>query len=602
MIRRCRLLLVGPATAMIASAALAAAAPRPNVLVILTDDQGWGDLAINGHRQLSTPHLDSLARDGVTLDRFFVQPVCSPTRAEFLTGRWHLRGGVTGVSTGQERLNADERTIAEAFRAAGYATACFGKWHNGGQWPYHPNARGFDEFYGFTEGHWGVYIDPPLEHNGRPVRGRGFIVDDLTDRAIEFCESHRDRPWLVYLAINTPHSPFIVPRANWERWRNRPIELRGPDGDHEPLDVTRAVLAMVENVDENVGRLLAALDRSGQRERTIVVFFSDNGPNSSRWNGGMKGRKGSTDEGGVRSPCFIRWSGTLPAGRVVTQICAAVDLLPTLTALAGIPHVGERPLDGRDLSPLLRGEPVEWGERVLFAHWGGRVSVRTDRYRLDADGALFDMWTDPGQTRDRRAELPEVAARLEAALDAWRRDVGLAPPDSSRRARRSPLPVDHRPHPIGYAECPRTFLPAKDGVPSGTVARSSSAPNCSYFVNWTSTADRITYDVEVVSPGEYEVELWYTCAPADAGSVVEVSCLGAALRGRVEPAWDPPLITDQDVIPRPREESFVKDFRPLGLGRLRLPAGRGPLVLRALSVAGREVMHLRGVALTLRQP
>ncbi len=588
------------ALAVLATACTAADEPRrPNVLVILTDDQGWGDLSATGHQQLRTPHLDSLAREGVTLDRFFVQPVCSPTRAEFLTGRWHLRGGVTGVSTGQERLNTDERTIAEAFRAAGYATACFGKWHNGGQWPYHPNARGFEEFYGFTEGHWGEYFNPPLEHNGQPVRGSGFIVDDLTDHAIDFCERHRDRPWFAYLAINTPHSPFIVPRTYWERWRNRPIEQRGPDGDREPLELTRAVLAMVENIDDNVGRLLGALDRTGQRERTIVVFFSDNGPNTSRWNGGMKGRKGSTDEGGVRVPCFIRWPGVVPAGRVVTQICGAVDLLPTLTALARIPRVGERPLDGRDLTPLLRGEPAPASDRLIVAHWGGRASARTERWRLDADGALFDMWSDPGQTRDVRPQHPEIASRLEAELDAWRRDVGLPPPVASRRGRRSELPADRRPFPVGHREFPRTWLPAKDGVAHGAIARSASAPNCSYFVNWTSTADRITFDIEVATAGEYEVELWYTCSAADAGSVVEVSFLGSTCSGRVEPPWDPPLITDQDVIPRPSAESLLKEFRPLRLGRMRLPAGRGELELRARSIAGREVMHLRGIALTL---
>src|SRR2546423_6979152 len=156
---------------------------RPNVVVILTDDQGWGDLSINGNTNLATPHLDSIARDGAIFDRFFVQPVCSPTRAEFLTGRYHPRGGVRDVSTGGERLNLDGKTIADAFKAAGYATACFGKWHNGTQYPYHPNGRGFDEYYGFTSGHWGHYFTPPLDHHGQPTTGNGFIPDDLTDRA-----------------------------------------------------------------------------------------------------------------------------------------------------------------------------------------------------------------------------------------------------------------------------------------------------------------------------------------------------------------------------------------------------------------------------------
>src|SRR5213596_1934373 len=154
---------------------------KPNVVVFLSDDQGWGDLSIHGNKNLSTPNIDSLARDGALFDRFFVCPVCSPTRAEFLTGRYHPRGGVWNVSTGGERLNLDEKTIADAFKAAGYATALFGKWHNGSQYPYHPNARGFEEYYGFTSGHWGDYFSPPLEHNGKPVKGEGYLTDDLTD-------------------------------------------------------------------------------------------------------------------------------------------------------------------------------------------------------------------------------------------------------------------------------------------------------------------------------------------------------------------------------------------------------------------------------------
>src|SRR5262249_2059077 len=162
----------------------------PNIVIILADDQGWGDLSVHGNTNLHTPHIDSLARDGARFEHFYVCPVCSPTRAEFLTGRYHPRGGVWGVSTGGERLNLDAKTIGDTFKAAGYATACFGKWHNGSQYPYHPNGRGFDEYYGFTSGHWGEYFDPPLDHNGRPVQGKGYITDDLTDRAVEFLKKN----------------------------------------------------------------------------------------------------------------------------------------------------------------------------------------------------------------------------------------------------------------------------------------------------------------------------------------------------------------------------------------------------------------------------
>jgi arylsulfatase A-like enzyme len=216
---------------------------RPNIVVILSDDQGWGDLSINGNKNLKTPHLDALARSGAWFDRFYVQPVCSPTRAEFLTGRYYLRTGVRGVSTGRERLNLDETTLAQTLRVVGYRTGVFGKWHNGSQWPYHPNARGFEEFHGLTPGHWGNYFDPPLEHNGKPVRGKGYIADVFTDSAMAFIEKHRNEPFFCYLAFNTPHSPFCVPDADWNRFMDRPIVQRGRDGDKENVAVTRCARA-----------------------------------------------------------------------------------------------------------------------------------------------------------------------------------------------------------------------------------------------------------------------------------------------------------------------------------------------------------------------
>lgn len=580
----------------------------PNVVVILADDQGWGDLSHSGNPQIETPRIDSLARQGASFEHFYVQPVCSPTRAEFLTGRYHPRCGVRGVSTGGERMDLDEKTIADAFRAAGYATGAFGKWHNGSQWPYHPNARGFDEYYGFTSGHWGEYFDAPLEHNGRAVRGRGYIADDFTEHAIEFIGRHRDEPLFCYLAFNTPHSPFIVPREDWERFRDRPIVARGPDGERETIEVTRAALAMCENIDRNVGRLLDALDRWGIAERTIVVYFSDNGPNSFRFNGGMKGRKGSTDEGGVRSMCFVRWPGRIAPGTVIPQIAGAIDLLPTLCGLAGVARVGNKPLDGVDLSPLLLGRGTDWPRRKIFAHWNRRVSVRTDRYRLDADGRLFDMVTDPGQQTDIRDRQAEVAADLAAAVAAWRREMraesGAAHVDPPNRALANAalLPPDDRPFTIGYREFPRTVLPARDGKPSGGIRRSAAAPNCSYFVHWRTTEDEIAWDVEVATTGLYEVEILYTCPEADAGSTVEMSFGGQRVSGRVEPPWDPPLVTDQDVIPRPSGESIMKEFRPLRLGTIRLEAGRGALRLRALDIPGRSVMDVRAVVLTLLDP
>lgn len=559
---------------------------RPNVVVILADDQGWGDLSVHGNTNLQTPQIDSLARDGALLERFFVCPVCAPTRAEFLTGRWHSRGGVHGVTTGAERLNLDERTIAEAFQAAGYACAAFGKWHNGSQWPYHPNARGFAEYYGFTSGHWGQYFDPVLEHNGQIVRGKGFIIDDLTTHALQFIEANKDRPFFCYLPYNTPHSPFQVPDRFWEKFRSDPVGMRYGGPEQEDLDTTRCVLAMCENIDWNVGRVLERLRQLNLADNTIVIYFSDNGPNSWRWNGGMKGRKGSTDEGGVRVPFLIRWPGHIPPGLRVPQIAGAVDLLPTLTSMAGIGRVGDKPLDGRDISPLLRGAATgDWADRMIFTHQNGKVSVRTQRYRLDAKGALYDMQADPGQRQDIARQQPAEAARLSAAVAAWKEEI-LA------------KAADDRPFPVGYAAFPTTPLPARDGVPGGGVQRSGRAPNCSYFTNWCKTTDQMTWDIEVTAAGQYEALIYYTCPKADVGSTVELSFQGAKVQGKVMEPFDPPLFDQSDRVSR-GGESYIKDFKPLSLGTVRLEKGRGPLVLRALDVPGQQVMDVRLVTLTL---
>ena len=560
---------------------------RPNVLIVLADDQGWGDLSCHGNTNLETPSVDSLARDGALFERFFVSPVCAPTRAELLTGRWHPRGGAMGVTTGAERLNLDERTLGQVFQAAGYATGAFGKWHNGTQEPYHPNARGFDEFYGFCSGHWGTYFDPPLEHNGRPVTGRGYLVDDCTDHALAFIEQHRARPWLCYVPFNIPHSPMQVPDRFFAPYEQRELKLRATRPEAEDTAFTRAALAMCSNADWNVGRLLAGLDRLGLARDTIVLYFSDNGPNSHRWNGGMKGIKGSTDEGGVRAPLLVRWPGRIPAGLRVKPTAAAIDLLPTLADLCGVPLTGTKPLDGRSLRGPLTGAAADWPDRPLFAHWAGKVSVRTQRHRLDAQGRLYDLDTDPGQQHDVSAAQPAVAKRLNGEVARFRREVlGGA------------RTVD-RPFPVGYPDLPLAVLPARDGVPHGGLQRSAPAPNCSFFTGWTKTTEFATWDVEVLTAGRYAATVLYTCGARDVGARVELSCGAASVQATVAEAHDPPLRgAEHDRVPR-KGESYVKDFRPLALGTLQLAPGRFSLALRALSVPGGQVMDVRAVWLEL---
>jgi len=580
---------------LVASAAFAS---QPNVVVFLADDAGWGDYSHNGNTQVSTPNIDSIARDGVTLDRFYVCPVCAPTRAEFLTGRYHSRMGVYGVSTGQERMNLDEKTIADAFKASGYATGAFGKWHNGSQWPYHPMARGFDEYLGYTSGHWGEYFDPPLEHNGKPIREQGYIVDICTDYAIDFIDRNHKQPFFCYVPFTTPHSPWAVPEEDWVRFKDKPITQLGSMPKQEDIDQTRCALAMLENQDRNVGRVLDRLKAMNVADDTIVLYFSDNGPNSWRFNGGMKGRKGSTDEGGIRSTCFIRWNKNLPANATMTNIAGAIDLAPTLTSLAGVSMVSEKPIDGINLSPWLRQEKTEVIDRTIFTTWANYVSARTQTHRLDQNGKLFDMVNDPGQASPLAENSSELRESLIGAVARWRSDVQLSDTTQDKKVNRG-RSVDPRLIPVGYREFPRTWLPARDGKPKGTVQRSSSAPNSSYFVNWKATTDELSWDIDVHTAGQYEVAIDYTCAESDAGSLIEVSFKETKLQGKVMPAWDPPLYANQDTLPRPPAESPMKEFRTLKLGTVSLGKGSGPLIIRAKKIAGNEVMHLRAITLTL---
>ena len=561
---------------------------RPNVVVILTDDQGWGDLSLNGNTNLETPNIDGMAKAGARFDRFYVCPVCSPTRAEFLTGRYHPRGGVYSTSAGGERLDLDERTIGETFRAVGYATAAFGKWHNGMQYPYHPNGRGFDEFYGFCSGHWGDYFSPPLDHNGKIVRGEGFIIDDLTNKAMTFIEEHRDEPFFVYLPYNTPHSPMQVPDRFWDKFKDHELGMRHRDDKKDnggKLGHNRAALAMCENIDWNVGRLLNKLDTLQLADNTIVVYFCDNGPNGTRWNGGMKGRKGSTDEGGVRSPLLVRWPKHIPPGHVVTPISAAIDLLPTLADLAGIDVVGEKPLDGRSLKPLLVGyrDPDDvktWPKRTIFSTWRGRVSARTQRFRLDHAGKLYDMVADPGQRTDIADQHPEIAKKLRHEVDEWKKTVVAE------------LGKDDRTFPLGDAEYRYTQIPARDAAAHGKLQRSNRFPNCSYFTNWTSVEDRLMWPVDVQAAGDYEVELHYACRAADVGSTMELAIGSKRITGTITEANEvPERGGENDRVTR--MESYVKDFRPMKFGTIRLDKGPAELSLRALKIPGSEAIEFR---------
>jgi arylsulfatase A-like enzyme len=555
---------------------------RPNVVIFLSDDQGWGDFSISGNTNIETPNIDKLAVNGAIFKNFYVEAVCSPTRAELLTGRYHTRGGVYSTSAGGERLDLDETTLAEVFKQAGYATAAYGKWHNGMQPPYHPNSRGFDDYYGFCSGHWGNYFSPMLEHNGALVQGEGFLVDDLTNHGIEFIETNKDRPFLLYLPYNTPHSPMQVPERWYKKFENTELEMRANDTVLEDIIFTKAALAMCENIDWNVGRVVNKLEELGIDDNTIVIYFNDNGPNSWRWNGGMKGRKGSTDEGGVRTPLFVKWPAQIEEGLIIDEIVSVIDLLPTLADMARIIYSIQKPLDGISLKPLLLEENPDWSDRYIFNQWRDRISVRNQKYRLDAEGALFDIESDRGQQVNVSDQFPEIRKELLQARAGYIDDVVAELPAK-----------DVRTFPIGFPEAKYSQLPARDGKAHGSIKRSNRWPNCSFFTNWMNLDDKITWEVEVLEEGDFYVTLYYTCPKGDEGSLFELTFGENSLKGRIETAHDPPLRGMENDRTKKRGESYVKDFKPLKLGIIHLPKGQGQLTLKALEKPGQTVMDVR---------
>ncbi|HUV62413.1 MAG TPA: arylsulfatase [Sedimentisphaerales bacterium] len=559
----------------------------PNVVLILSDDQGFGDIHSHGNDKIHTPVLDRLAAQGARFDRFFVSPVCAPTRASLLTGRYFLRTGVVEVVPDHlATMQLDEVTLAEAFKQAGYATGLFGKWHLGKWYPYHPNVQGFDEFVGFRSGAWGDYFDPTLERNGKDIPTKGYITDVLTGRALEFIEAHRAKPFFCYIPYNVCHSPFQVPDRYFDKYKAQGLD-----------DRTAAVYGMCENMDENVGRILARLEALKLVEDTIVVFLTDNGPNGARYNAGMRGNKGKVDEGGVRVPMFVRWPGHIAPGTVVREIAADIDVFPTLVELCGIRRPKTEPLDGRSVAPLLLGHEVEWLERTLFsvrmdAQPGGQgriagIAARTPRWRLTVYGdktQLYDMIADPGQKHDVAPQHPQVAAKLRAAVERWYADVtGNAPP-------RVPIPVGHEAEPV-------VRLGASDGQLRGTISvKGKVAWDINWIHTWTSTDDCVSWDLDVVRQGMHKVSVIYANPHRDIPVQARIEAAGASI-DTVLPAR---LLSGSSSAPNrdrvPSTTTIVLNQTTQAVGKLLLGTGRARLHFRIRSTPGAE-FRLNGLIL-----
>ncbi|MEO1616592.1 MAG: arylsulfatase [Planctomycetota bacterium] len=422
-----RVLIIAFATAGFQSSILAADSQPPNVVIVITDDQGYGDLSCHGNPRLKTPEIDSLYEESIRLSDYHVSPTCSPTRAAFLTGHWTNRTGVWHTIMGRSMLRDNEITMGQVFKDAGYETGMFGKWHLGDNHPYRPSDRGFTEVMrhggggvGQTPDYWdNAYFDGSYWHNGTPTPVEGFCTDVFFDYATSFIrQSHEQKkPFLAYIATNAPHGP-----------------MHSPEEYSKPYSDLKSGIAnffgMIANIDENVGKLRETLDAIGASENTIFIFTTDNGTSSGAnvFNAGMRGRKGSHYDGGHRVPFFIYWpDGKLTGGRTVDQLTAHVDVLPTLISLCGIdPPKGVR-FDGTDITPLLRGSEDAWPDRMLITDsqrvkdpikWKSSA-VMTDRWRLCNGKELFDMNDDPGQTKDVASGHPEVVAKLTAFYESW---------------------------------------------------------------------------------------------------------------------------------------------------------------------------------------
>ena len=447
---------------------------RPNVVLIVTDDQGYGDFGATGNEVIETPSIDAMAARSASFANFYVSPVCAPTRASLMTGRYNYRTRVIDTYLGRAMMEPDEITVAELLSAAGYATGIFGKWHLGDNYPMRPMDQGFHESLVHRGGglaqpseppeNQGRYTNPILFRNGRQVETEGYCTDVYFDAALDFIQrAHADgRNFFTYIATNAPHGPFDdVPPALLEHYRIKDLSglftdsLSGKRLADETETLAR-IAAMITNIDENVGRLLRKLDGLGIANETLVMFMIDNGPSTPRYVRGLRGMKGTVYEGGIRSPLWLHWPGRLAAGRIGDQVAAHIDVMPTILDACQVPPPENLRLDGRSLLPILERDDVEWPERniVIQSHRGDvpvlyhNFMIRDARWKLVHAGGfgresfegqpkfeLYDLQTDPGEKTNLAAANPEIVARLKASYDDWFTDVSTTRPDNYRPPR-----------------------------------------------------------------------------------------------------------------------------------------------------------------------
>ncbi|MEO2049540.1 MAG: arylsulfatase [Pirellulales bacterium] len=464
-----RLARVSAILVLLFAAVQSVLAGPPNVVLIMTDDQGYGDFGVMGNPVIETPHLDAMAGRSASMNTFYVCPVCTPTRACLMTGRYNYRTRAIDTYVGRAMMEPEEVTVAEVLRSAGYATGIFGKWHLGDCYPLRAIDQGFEEALVLRGGGLGQaseprenarrYTDPILFHNGHQVETKGYCTDVYFAAANKFMEqSHQaGRPFFVYLPTNAPHTPLHdVPESLHQNYLQKDLAsiLVTPGKGKElasELDRLSRIAAMITNIDQNVGRLFTQLDKLGLTDNTLVIFLTDNGPNSKRFVGPFRGSKTDVYEGGIRSPLWMQWPSRFQAGTTSDKVTAHIDLMPTILEACGVELPTGLKLDGRSFLPLLEDKTANWPERYLATQWhrgdqptryhhfmirGARWKLlensnfqlehRTDPPKLE----LYDLLADPGETDNRVDEQPEIVARLKRAYDRWFDEVSATRPDN----------------------------------------------------------------------------------------------------------------------------------------------------------------------------
>lgn len=495
----------------------------PNILLIMTDDQGYGDVGFNGNPLIRTPVMDALAEQGTRVDPFFVSPVCAPTRSSLMTGRYHLRTGVYDTYNGGAMMASEEVTIAEILAGNGYHTGMIGKWHLGDNYPMRPKDQGFqyslihhgggigqpgDDFGNYSRGD-SAYFDPYLWENGQRIRKKGYCTDIFSAQAIRFLREHKREqsgsPFFLYLAFNAPHTPLQLPGEYLEEYNEMALHPQDFDiigenltsmrsGDQEEA---RRVYGMVSNIDDNLGRIWETLKELGLEEETLVVFLSDNGPQQRRYTAGLRNRKGSVYEGGIRVPCIWYWKGVIPGNSVVREPAAHIDILPTLLDFASVSYSGA--VDGISIRKRLLGTEEPEADRPLFFVWQRgfpqryvNMSVRQGSYKLvgqhpynqpDTMLQLYNIMEDPNEGNPISATHPVIRDSLKQTLDLWYEEIMESP---------------HLVNP------PRIFLGSSEENPVILGRNDWKGPMA---MNWNSPGAYGTWEINVLDPGPYQVKL-----------------------------------------------------------------------------------------------